>query len=158
MTVLKWIGMATATAVLLAAGVAHAQDNPSPAASTDNPVKPKKVKPKVAKPAKPADDQAAAKPKAAKADKAKVKKLPFATVTVTNGRSVELVELTVTPSAGNGDSVSVAKKLPGGKKVVAKIAHDKDCLFDIKGVFDDGQTTEAQGVNVCKDKAINLTE
>ena len=61
---------------------------------------------------------------------AKAKKLPLVAVTVTNNRSVSLVDLTALFSGKTGDSVSVAKDLPGGKKTVAHLAHDKDCLFD----------------------------
>ncbi len=140
-----WIGMATATAVLAAAVVAHAQEAtpeaaPSPTAT------------------------AAAKPKAmkkhttAKTEKSKAKKLPMIAVTVTNGRSVQLVEATATLSSGEGGSVTVAKDLPGGKKTVAHLGHDKACLFDIRATFDDGQTTDATGVDLCKDKKINFSE
>lgn len=143
-----WIGMATAAAVVIGAAAAYAQDQPSPtpSAGASDQTQPKpKAKPKAQKPA--------ANQKAAKA-----KKLPFVAVTVTNNRSVSLVELTATFSGKTGDTVSVAKDLPGGKKTVAHLAHEKDCLFDLHGVFDDGATSDAIGVNLCKDKAINLNE
>ena len=130
-----WIGMASAAAVLIAVTAAHAQDQPSPTptAGASDQAQPK--------------PKASHKPKAAKpdADKkaAKAKKLPFVAVTVTNNRSVSLVELTASFSGKTSDSVSVAKDLPGGKKTVAHLAHDKDCLFDLHGVFDDGQTSDA---------------
>ncbi len=140
-----WIGMATAAAILAAAAVAHAQEAtpeaaPSPTAT------------------------AAAKPKAmkkhttAKTEKSKAKKLPMIAVTVTNGRSVQLVEATATLSSGAGGSVTVAKDLPGGKKTVARLGHDKACLFDIHATFDDGQTTDASDVDLCKEKKINFSE
>jgi len=142
-----WIGMASAAAVRIASAPAHAQDQPSPtptAAATDQ-AQPKPTATHRPKAAKPAAD-------------AKAKKLPFVAVTVTNNRSVSLVDLTASFSGKTGDSVSVAKDLPGGKKTVAHLAHDKDCLFDLHGVFDDGQTSDAVGVDLCKDKAINLNE
>ena len=146
-TSLLWIGTASAAAMLIAAAAAYGQDQPSPtptAGATDQ----AQPKPK-----------ATHKPKAAKpAGEAKAKKLPFVAVTVTNNRTVSLVELTASFSGKTSDSVSVAKDLPGGKKTIAHLAHDKDCLFDLHGVFDDGQTSDAAGVDLCKDKVINLNE
>ena len=136
----KWIGMAAA-AVLAAAGAAHAQEATPAATETAKP------KPMAAK--KTADT---------KAEKSKAKKLPMIAVTVINGRSVQLVELTAKLSSGEGDVVTVVKDLPGGKKTVAHISHDKACLFYLHGIFDDGATTDATGVELCKEKKINLTE
>jgi len=140
-----WIGMASAATILIAAAAAYGQDQPTPTAGATDQAQPK--------------PKATHKPKAAKpAGEAKAKKLPFVAVTVTNNRSVSLVELTASFSGKTSDSVSVAKDLPGGKKTVAHLAHDKDCLFDLHGVFDDGQTSDAVAVDLCKDKAINLNE
>jgi hypothetical protein len=139
--------LATAAAFMVAPVAAQAQDQPTPEAGASDQAKPAPKKHK-AKAAKPAGEQKAAK----------AKKLPFVAVTVSNNRSVSLVELTASFSGKTGDSVSVTKDLPGGKKTVAHLAHDKDCLFDLHGVFDDGQTSDAVGVDLCKDKAINLNE
>ena len=56
------------------------------------------------------------------------------------------------------DSKKIAGPLAAGKKTVAHLAHDKACLFDLHAVFEDGAVTDAQGVELCKDKKINLTE
>ena len=157
-TGLKFIGMATAVAVLLAAGAAYAQSAPAPGTTDAAPAADTtkaKAKPKV----KPKTEAAADTKKTDKmAAKPKAKKLPMVSVIVTNGRSVGLVELTATMSGGTADSVTAAKKLAAGKKATVKLAHDKDCMFDLHGVFDDGQMTDVSGVDLCKDKTINLTD
>ena len=85
--------------------------------------------------------------------------MPFVTVTVKNSRSVPLLELKAMISGGAGDSVKVAGNLAPGKKTTAHLAHGiKDCLFDLQGQFADGTTTDETGVELCKDKMINLTD
>jgi len=112
-------------------------------------------------PAQPADDAAAKpKPKPApkpKAAKPKVTKLPSIAVVVTNSRSVGLTELDGALSGG-ADSVKILGALAAGKKVVIHLAHDKPCLFDLHGVFDDLTTTDVSSVNLCTEKKINLVE
>ena len=101
-----------------------------------------------------------AKPKAetAKAEKPKAKKLPFVTVTVKNGREAALTMLTATISGGSGDPVKVAATLAPGKSATAHLAHDKDCLFDLHGEYADGASMDEAGVELCKDKKINLVD
>jgi hypothetical protein len=141
------MGLAVAAA-MLAANAAMAQSaGPTPPATSQ-------ATPEAA------PTPSAAKPKAAKpkAAKAKTSKLPFVTVTVKNSRSVPLLELTAMVSGGAGDAVKVAGNLGPGKKTTARLAHDKACLFDLHGQFSDGQTMEENGVELCKDKMINLTD
>ena len=128
---------------LLAAGAGFAQTVPLPAADSAGAV-----------PA-PAKDKTAAKPK----PKPKPKKPAEATmaVEVTNSRAVGLTSLVVAIS-GTPDSKKIAGPLLAGKKTTAHLAHDKACLFDLHAVFEDGAVTDAQGVELCKDKKINLTE
>ena len=122
------------------AGAAYAQTAPAaPDAgqtSGDGATKPK-PKPKPAKP--------------------KVTKLPSVAVVVTNSRKVGLTELDAALS-GHGDSVKILGALAAGKKVVIHVEHDKPCLFDLHGVFDDLTTTEEASVNLCTEKKINLVE
>jgi len=128
---------------LLAAGAGFAQTTPLPAADSAGAV-----------PA-PAADSTAAKPK----PKAKPKKPAEATVAVEviNSRVVGLTSL-VGAISGTPDSKKIAGPLAPGKKATAHLAHDKACLFDLHAVFEDGAVTDAQGVELCKDKKINLTE
>ena len=126
---------------LLAAGAGFAQTTPLPAADSAGAV--------------PAADSTAAKPK----PKPKPKKPAEATIAVevTNSRAVGLTSL-VGAISGTPDSKKIAGPLATGKKTIAHLAHDKACLFDLHAVFEDGAVTDAQGVELCKDKKINLTE
>ncbi len=124
---------------LLAAGAGFAQTTPPPAADSAGAVPapastPAKPKPK---PKKPAETTMA--------------------VEVINSRTVGLTSLVVAIS-GTPDSKKIAGPLAAGKKTIAHLAHDKACLFDMHAVFEDGAVTDAQGVELCKDKKINLTE
>ena len=92
-----------------------------------------------------------------KADKPEATKLPSVAVEVTNSRKVGLTELDAALS-GHGDSVKILGALAAGKKVVIHVEHDKPCLFDLHGVFDDLTTTEEASVNLCTEKKINLVE
>ena len=105
--------------------------------------------------AAPAADSTAAKPK----PKPKPKKPAEATIAVEviNSRAVGLTSL-VGAISGTPDSKKIAGPLAAGKKTIAHLAHDKACLFDLHAVFEDGAVTDAQGVELCKDKKINLTE
>ncbi len=49
-------------------------------------------------------------------------------------------------------------KLKAGKKAAARVPKDKDCQIDLHATFADGQTTEANGVDVCSQKILNLTD
>ena len=128
---------------LLAAGASFAQTTPLPAADSAGAV-----------PAPAADAQPAkAKPKP------KPKKAAAATVAVEviNSRTVGLTSL-VGAISGTPDSKKIAGPLGPGKKSMVHLAHDKACLFDLHAVFEDGAVTDAQGVELCKDKKLNLTE
>jgi hypothetical protein len=131
---ISWAFLGLLTGALLATGAATAQT------------------------AAPAGDAAGAAPAAAP-DKAKPKKPAPAKVdvVVTNNRTIGLKELLAAP-AGGADSKKIAGPLAPGKKVVVHLTHDKDCLFDLHGVYDDGTSTDVQGVALCKDKKIDLVE
>ena len=137
---LKRSALAAMFVGVITAGAAYAQTAPAaPDAgqtSGDGATKPK-PKPKPAKP--------------------KVTKLPSVAVVVTNSRKVGLTELDAALS-GHGDSVKILGALAAGKKVVIHVEHDKPCLFDLHGVFDDLTTTEEASVNLCTEKKINLVE
>jgi hypothetical protein len=139
----RWLKRSALAAMFvgaIAAGAAYAQTGPAaPDAgqtSGDEATKPK-PKPKAAKP--------------------KETKLPSVAVEVTNSRKVGLTELDAALS-GHGDSVKILGALAAGKKVVIHVEHDKPCLFDLHGVFDDLTTTEEASVNLCTEKKINLIE
>lgn len=128
---------------LLAAGASFAQTTPLPAADAAGAV--------------PAADATAAKPKPKPKPKAKKPVAATIAVEVINSRTVGLTSL-VAAISGTPDSKKIAGPLAAGKKTIAHLAHDKACLFDLHAVFEDGAVTDAQGVELCKDKKINLTE
>jgi hypothetical protein len=111
--------------------------------------------------AAPAADAAGAvaAPDAAAPMKAKPKKVgpPTVDVVVSNKRAVTLTALLASAS-GSTDSKKIAGPLEPGKTVVVHLAHDKACMFDVHGVYADGGSTDATGLALCKDKAINLIE
>jgi hypothetical protein len=96
--------------------------------------------------------QAAPKPKANPAGAVTV-----TTVVVTNSRKADLVELQAAES-GSADWKEVLGPLKSGKQASAKLPQASDCRFDLRGTFDDGQSMDASGVNVCADKTLNLTD
>ncbi len=136
----QWpIGRAAAAAFILGAlalGAARAQSAPD--AGADAAKTPAEANPK-------------ARPKSAKP------KLPLVAVAVTNARKVKLLELDATLADG-ADPVKIAGPLEAGKKIIAHVAHDKPCLFDLHGAYEDGTTTDAPSVNLCAEKKINLVE
>ena len=48
--------------------------------------------------------------------------------------------------------------LKAGKKTAARVPKGKDCQIDLRATFADGETTEANGVDVCTQKILNLTD
>jgi hypothetical protein len=140
----KWLKGSVRAAILsgaLALGTAYAQTAPTAPdagqAGGDEATKSKpKPKPKIVKP---------------RADK-----LPSVAVLVTNSRKVGLTELD--GALSGHDSVKILGSLGAGQKKVIHLAHDKPCLFDLHGVFDDLTTTDESSVDLCTDKKINLVE
>jgi hypothetical protein len=100
-----------------------------------------------------ADAKAAPKPKP-KANRAGAVTV---TVTVTNSRKVDLVQLQAAES-GSADWKQVLGPVKSGKQASAKLPQASDCRFDLRGTFDDGQSMDASGIDVCADKTLNLTD
>ena len=78
-------------------------------------------------------------------------------VTVHNDRSVGMIELRLGPT-GEGNLKKVVGPLAFGRKTVIHVRKTKDCLFDIHAQFADEADTDQTSVDLCKDKAINLTD
>jgi hypothetical protein len=94
---------------------------------------------------------------AAPAAKSQKKDTASVIILVTNSRSVALTELDATPS-GLFIPKTIVSKLAPGKTASVKVATDKDCVFDLRGVYADDSVTEMPGVDLCKDKNVNLVE
>ena len=79
------------------------------------------------------------------------------TVTVTNSRKADLVQLQAAePGSANWKNVLGAVK--AGKQASAKLSQVSDCHVDLHGTFADGQSMDASGIDVCADKTLNLTD
>jgi hypothetical protein len=79
------------------------------------------------------------------------------TVTVTNSRKADLVELQAAES-GSANWTKVLGALKAGQKASAKVPRGNICLVDLRGKFADGQSMDASKVDVCADKTVNLTD
>ena len=143
------IGLSALLAAALATSVAFAQnaapDPLQPGAAARTEAQDAAAKPAAKSSGKPAPRRAARKAEAA-----------GLTVTITNKRYVGLVELDVGPTGGELKKVQGA--LAFGRKSVVRVPRAKDCLYDIRGHYADEADTEQTGVDLCKDKAINLTD
>ena len=95
--------------------------------------------------------QAAPKPKS------KANRAVAVTVTVMNSRKADLVQLEAAMS-GSADWKKLVGPVKSGKQASVKLPQASDCRFDLRGTFDDGQLTDASGINVCADKTLNLTD
>jgi hypothetical protein len=95
--------------------------------------------------------QAAPKPKL------KAKAAATVIVMVTNSRNADLVQLEAAQS-GSADWKKVIGPVKSGKQAPAKLPRASDCLFDLRGSFDDGESMDASGINLCADKTLNLTD
>jgi len=82
---------------------------------------------------------------------------PTVTMTVTNSRKADLVQLQVAES-GSADWKKVLGALKAGKQASAKVPRPFNCRVDLHGTFADGQSMDASDVNVCEQKTLNLTD
>lgn len=98
-----------------------------------------------------------AAPASAPAAKPQKKATASVVVVVTNSRAVALTELDATPS-GLFIPKAIVRNLAPGKKTSATVATDKDCIYDLRGMYVDGSVTESPGVDLCKDQNVNLVE
>ncbi len=79
------------------------------------------------------------------------------TVTVTNSRKADLVELQAAES-GSVSWKKVLGALKTGKQAPAKLPQSYNCRVDLHGTFADGQSMDATDVDVCAQKTLNLTD
>lgn len=85
------------------------------------------------------------------------KPIPTVRVTVTNSRPASLVELEAAVS-GSAKMKKVLGFLKPGKQAVAVMPRGENCQVDLHGAFDDGQTMDSTGVDICADKTFNLSD
>jgi hypothetical protein len=82
---------------------------------------------------------------------------PTVTVTVTNSRKADLVQLQAAES-GSVNWKKVLGALKAGKQAPAKVPQGFNCRVDLHGTFADGQSMDASDVDVCAQSTLNLTE
>jgi hypothetical protein len=78
------------------------------------------------------------------------------TVTVTNWRMADLIELEAAQS-GSANWKKVLGALKAGQRTSAKMPQGPSCRVDLRGKFADGQSADVSNVDVCSDKTVNLT-
>lgn len=84
---------------------------------------------------------------------------PPAQITVTNMRSVPL---TLFEIATGGDQPrlvgKIAKPLAPGKSIAVKLNKPTGCSYFVLARFDDAVESDAEDMNLCRDRVIRLTE
>ena len=78
-------------------------------------------------------------------------------VTVVNSRAAGLVELQATES-GFPTWKKIAGPLNAGQKAAARVPRGNNCKIDLHGTFADGQSLDAEGVDVCVNPMLNLKD
>jgi hypothetical protein len=78
-------------------------------------------------------------------------------VTVINSRAAGLVELQATES-GFPRWKKIAGPLKAGQTAAARVPRGNACKVDLHGTFADGQSMDAEGVDVCASKTLNLKD
>ena len=79
------------------------------------------------------------------------------TVTVTNSRKADLVQLQAAES-GSVAWKKVLGSLKAGAHATAVLPRQFNCRVDLHGTFSDGQSMDAADLEVCTEKTLNLTE
>lgn len=84
---------------------------------------------------------------------------PPAQVNVTNARSVALTSLEIATTGEQSRLVAkLAKPLAPGKSIALKLNKPSGCSYYVLAKFDDDVESDAESMDLCKDKVIRLTE
>ena len=78
------------------------------------------------------------------------------TVTVTNLREADLVELQAAES-GSANWKKVLGALKAGQWTSAKVPQGRNCHVDLRGKYADGKSADVSNVDICAEKTANLT-
>ena len=78
------------------------------------------------------------------------------TVKVTNWREADLVELQAAES-GSANWKKVLGALKAVQWTSAKVPQGTNCRVDLRGKYADGKSAVVSNVDICADKAVNLT-
>lgn len=84
---------------------------------------------------------------------------PPAQVKITNGRTIPLESLEITTTGEQARLVAkLSKPLAPGKSVALKLNKPAGCSYYILGKFADESESDNDGVDLCKEKSLRLTE
>lgn len=84
---------------------------------------------------------------------------PPAQIKITNARTVPLESLEITTTGEQARLVGkLAKPLAPGKSIAVKLNKPAGCSYFVLARFDDAVESDAEDMNLCKDKVIRLTE
>ncbi|RXT52432.1 hypothetical protein B6S44_16770 [Bosea sp. Tri-44] len=84
---------------------------------------------------------------------------PPAQVKITNGRTVPLQTLEITTTGEQARLVAkLAKPLAPGKSVSLKLNKPAGCSYYVLGKFSDESESDNDGIDLCKEKSLRLTE
>ncbi|MCO5092699.1 hypothetical protein [Bosea sp. (in: a-proteobacteria)] len=84
---------------------------------------------------------------------------PHPQITITNQRAVPLESLEIATTGEQSRLVAkLAKPLAPGKSTTLKLNKPQGCSYFILGKFADEAETDADGMDLCKDRVIRLTE
>ncbi len=78
-------------------------------------------------------------------------------VTVSNQRTVGLIELDIA-RAGSPSFKALVRTLGPGQKTVVKLPNSEDCVYDIHVKYVDGALNDITGLDLCRDGKINLVD
>ncbi|RDJ22846.1 hypothetical protein DWF00_05615 [Bosea caraganae] len=84
---------------------------------------------------------------------------PPAQVKITNARTVPLTALEITTSGEQPRLVAkLAKPLAPGKSVALKLNKPAGCSYYVLGTFSDEVQSDNDGIDLCREKTLRLTE
>ncbi|WP_332689266.1 hypothetical protein [Bosea sp. (in: a-proteobacteria)] len=84
---------------------------------------------------------------------------PPAQVKITNARSVPLDSLEITTTGEQARLVAkLAKPLAPGKSVSLKLNKPAGCSYYVLGKFSDESESDNDGIDLCKERSLRLTE
>jgi hypothetical protein len=84
---------------------------------------------------------------------------PPAQVKITNARAVPLESLEITTTGEQARLVAkLAKPLAPGKSVSLRLNKPAGCSYYVLGKFSDESESDNDGVDLCKEKSLRLTE
>ena len=151
--------VAAAIMTVLMAGAAWAQSTPADPLAPGAAAEAAKDEAAKTKAAPAAAEKTDASPEKRRHEHAKPRQREGGAVAVTvhNDRSVGMIELRVGPT-GEANLKKVVGPLAFGRKTLIHVPKTKECLYDIHAQFADEADTDQTSVDLCKDKAINLTD